>query len=112
MNLSETHTFQTNESRVFVSVRVYLISLLYLQMKMLVNNYKLSKNVYSWYVIIFEELCCSLLMALQPLFCFSWKVNLSFPHGQAKVKCEGIWWECKMSYFSLLMCNLLYLFDA
>jgi len=40
--------------------------------------------------MIFEELHCFFLMALQPLFSFSWKVNLSFVQGQAKVKCEGI----------------------
>jgi hypothetical protein len=28
-------------------------------------------------------------------------VNLSFARGRAKVKCGGIWWECKMSYFDL-----------
>ena len=35
MNLSETHTSQTHESRVFISMRVYIFSLLHLLVKML-----------------------------------------------------------------------------
>ena len=35
MNLSETHTLQIHESRVFISVRVYIFSFLHLQVKML-----------------------------------------------------------------------------
>ena len=64
----ETHTLQTCESRVSISVRVYVFSLLHLQVKML-TNCKLFKNACPWYVVSFEEVGCSLLMLVQP-WCF------------------------------------------
>jgi hypothetical protein len=45
MELSETHIFQPHESWMFISLRVYIYSLLHLRVKLFINNYELFKDV-------------------------------------------------------------------
>jgi hypothetical protein len=70
-NEFERNTYPSNtwESSVYFPLGSTFLVYSIFEWKCLLSNYKLFKNVYSWYVMSFEELGCSLLMALQP-WCF------------------------------------------